>query len=71
MLMSLGVVAEKLGRLEEAEAHFRRAAELTTAAWGADHPQSQNCRLTLEAFLAAPAPLATARPPSDPAECSG
>jgi hypothetical protein len=52
--MSLGVVAEKLGRLAEAEAHFRRAVQLTEAAWGPDHPRSQDCRLTLEAFLAAP-----------------
>lgn len=54
MLMSLGVVAEKLGRLAEAEAHFRRAVQLTEAAWGPDHPRSQDCRLTLEAFLSDP-----------------
>jgi len=71
LLMSLGVVAEKLGRLAEAEDHYRRAAELTTTAWGPDHPQSQNCQLTLEAFLAAPAPLRTADRSSDPGESSG
>ncbi|MFN7898769.1 MAG: tetratricopeptide repeat protein [Synechococcaceae cyanobacterium] len=65
MLMSLGVVAEKLGRLAEAERHFRQAVQLTATAWGPDHPRSQDCRLTLEAFLAAPF-VATA-PPPDPA----
>jgi tetratricopeptide (TPR) repeat protein len=54
MLMSLGVVAEKLGRLAEAKDHYRRAVQLTEAAWGPDHPRSQDCRLTLEAFLSAP-----------------
>ncbi len=71
MLMSLGVVAEKLGRREEAEAHYRRAAQLTEVAWGADHPHSQNCRLTLEAFLAAPTSLPAIGPPSDPTQTSG
>jgi hypothetical protein len=76
MLLSLGVVAEKLGRLAEAEEHFRRAVQLTEAAWGAHHPRSQDCRLTLEAFLATPFVVTTPVPalepsagqPSDPAD---
>jgi tetratricopeptide (TPR) repeat protein len=70
LMLDLGVLAEQLGRLAEAEAHYRRAAALTTAAWGADDPLSQHCQQTLEAFLAAPAPDPPASPPSDPAESS-
>jgi hypothetical protein len=66
MLMNLGVVAEKLGRLEEADVHYRRAAQLTAAAWGPDHPLSLQAQDTLEAFLAALATGATAGQPSDP-----
>ena len=62
--------AEQLGRLAEAEDHYRGAAALTTAAWGADDPLSQHCQQTLEAFLAAPAQDPPASPPSDPTESS-
>jgi tetratricopeptide (TPR) repeat protein len=71
MLMNLGVVAEKLGRLDEAEDHYRQAAQLTAAAWGPNHPLSLQAQDTLEAYLAAPAPGATAEPPSDPADADG
>ena len=52
LLKNLGVVAEQVGRLEEAEAHYRKALELVGEAWGPGDPRSQECRLTLEAFLA-------------------
>jgi TIR domain/Tetratricopeptide repeat len=52
MFMSLGILAERRGCPEEAETHYRTAAAMVTAAWGPDHPRSQDCRLTLDAFLA-------------------
>ena len=52
LLRNLGIVAEKLGRLKEAEEHYSKAVELVTAAWGTEDPRSQDCRLTWEAFRA-------------------
>jgi hypothetical protein len=63
MLLNLGVVAEQLGHLAEAEGHYRQAARLTTAAWGPDHPLSRPAQETLEAFLTGAAMAAA--PPSD------
>ncbi|MFM7549133.1 MAG: tetratricopeptide repeat protein, partial [Cyanobacteriota bacterium] len=52
LLKNLGIVAEQLGHREEAEQHYRQALELVSEAWGPEDPRSQECRLTLEAFLA-------------------
>jgi tetratricopeptide (TPR) repeat protein len=52
LLKNLAVVAEQLGHREEAEQHYRQALELVSEAWGPEDPRSQDCRLTLEAFLA-------------------
>ena len=52
LLKNLAIVAEQLGYHREAEASYRLAAELVSAAWGPEDPRSQDCQLTLEAFLA-------------------
>ncbi|MFN9569072.1 MAG: tetratricopeptide repeat protein, partial [Cyanobacteriota bacterium] len=52
LLKNLGVVAELLGHQDAAEQHYRQALELVSEAWGPEDPRSQECRLTLEAFLA-------------------
>jgi tetratricopeptide (TPR) repeat protein len=52
LLKNLAIVAEQLGQHQEAEAYYREALELVSAAWGPEDPRSQDCQLTLEAFLA-------------------
>jgi tetratricopeptide (TPR) repeat protein len=52
LLKNQAIVAEQLGQHREAEADYRLAAELVSAAWGPEDPRSQDCQLTLEAFLA-------------------
>ena len=52
LLKNVAIVAEQLGNHREAETNYRLAAELVTAAWGTEDPRSQDCQLTLEAFLA-------------------
>jgi len=52
LLKNLGVVAEQLGHRDAAEQHYRQALELVSEAWGPEDPRSQECRLTLEEFLA-------------------
>jgi tetratricopeptide (TPR) repeat protein len=52
LLKNLAVVEERLGHPQEAEDHYRQALELVTEAWGPNDPRAEECRLTLEAFLA-------------------
>jgi tetratricopeptide (TPR) repeat protein len=63
LLKNLAIVAEQLGLLQKAEAHYQEALMVLQEAWGADDPRSQECRLTLEAFLAAQRPDSDAASP--------
>jgi len=62
LLKNLGVVAEQLGFSDAAETHYRQALELVSEAWGPQDPRSQECLLTLEAFLAEQEPTARIPP---------
>jgi tetratricopeptide (TPR) repeat protein len=51
LLQNLAFVEEELDQHEKAEAHYREALGLMRQTWGAEDPRSQECQLTLEAFL--------------------
>lgn len=52
-LNNLGVVCERIGDYAEAERCYRRACEIVTAAFPADHPFVETSRHNLEAFCEA------------------
>jgi hypothetical protein len=52
-LNNLAIVAEKAGRLDEAEAFYRRAVAITSASLPADHPMVAASRENLEDFCRA------------------
>ncbi len=52
-LNNLGVVSERIGDFAEAERCYRRAYEIVTAAFPADHPFVETSRQNLAAFCAA------------------
>ena len=49
-LNNLAIVAEKTGRIDEAEMFYRRAVAITSASLAADHPMITASRENLEAF---------------------
>jgi tetratricopeptide (TPR) repeat protein len=51
LLQNLAFVEEQLDQHEKAEAHYREALGLMRQTWGAEDPRSQECQLTLEAYL--------------------
>jgi tetratricopeptide (TPR) repeat protein len=51
LLQNLAFVEEQLEQHEKAEAHYREALGLMRQTWGAEDPRSQECQLTLEAYL--------------------
>jgi hypothetical protein len=77
-LNNLAIVAEKTGRLDEAETFYRRAVALTSASLPADHPTITASRKNLEDFCrahglpidkpsqpsVAPSPVPAKQPPS-------
>jgi hypothetical protein len=70
-LNNLGVVAEKTGRVSEAEPFYRRAAAIAEAAFPADHPMVVASRQNLEDFCRAhgtPVADSNALAPERPAE---
>jgi DUF2914 family protein/tetratricopeptide repeat protein len=72
-LNNLGVVAEKTGRVSEAEPFYRRAAAIAEAAFAADHPIVVASRQNLEDFCRAhgtPVVDSNALAPERPAEPS-
>ena len=52
-LNNLAIVAEKTGRIDEAEMFYRRAVAITSASLAADHPMITASRENLEAFCLA------------------
>jgi tetratricopeptide (TPR) repeat protein len=52
LLQNLAIVEELLGHRPAAETHYRLALDLMLQAWGPEDPRSEECQLTLEAFLA-------------------
>ncbi|HEY6360375.1 MAG TPA: DUF2914 domain-containing protein [Vicinamibacterales bacterium] len=52
-LNNLGIVAEKMGRLSDAETFYRRAVAIATASLPVDHPKIATSRENLEAFCRA------------------
>ena len=52
-LNNLAIVAEKRGRLSEAETFYRRAVAIATASLPVDHPMIATSRENLEAFCRA------------------
>jgi tetratricopeptide (TPR) repeat protein len=51
LLQHLAIVEEQLGHHRDAEAHYREALHLMDQTWGAEDPRTQECQLTLKAFL--------------------
>jgi hypothetical protein len=64
-LNNLAIVAEKTGRLHEAEAFYRRAVAITSASLPADHPMATASRENLEDFCRARGLPIDPRTPTD------
>jgi hypothetical protein len=62
---NLGVVCERAGKIDEAEASYRRAHAIATSAFPADHPFVETSRQNLEEFC-----VANGRPIDSPASAS-